>query len=137
MNARNHERETALHLAVRANHPQAVRRIQAHSEEYTFVHCPLASVTRHPQGPPRLIRPGPAFVRTPPRPALVSPRLGAPRRRNAIDYWLEPNEDGMLWKLDQGTLATGWSLVNGASYGGYGRRQYIKAATNGLGCWFR
>ena len=42
----------------------------------------------------------------------------------------------MLWKLDNGTLATGWSLVNGATYGGFGRRQFIKGAASPAGCWF-
>ena len=54
---------------------------------------------------------------------------------NSIFMWLEPEEDGMIWKLDKTNINTGWSLVPG-TYGGFGRRNYIKGAYAGTGCWF-
>ena len=54
---------------------------------------------------------------------------------SALYMWLEPDEDGMIWKLDSSTLTTGWTLVPGTS-GGYGRRVFIKGAAAPSGCWF-
>jgi len=54
---------------------------------------------------------------------------------NALYFFLEPDEDGMIWKLDASTVSTGWSLAPG-TYGGLGRKSFIKGTTVGSGCWF-
>ena len=50
-------------------------------------------------------------------------------------YWLEPDEDGMVWGLNSAQLSTGWSL-SPYVWGGYGRKVFIRGPTFGSGCWF-
>ena len=53
----------------------------------------------------------------------------------ALWYWLEPDEDGMLWRLGSDTWQTGWTL-SPYTYGGFGRKVFIKGSSAPFGCWF-
>jgi hypothetical protein len=50
--------------------------------------------------------------------------------------WLEPDDDGMLWRLGSDNYATtGWELSS-SNWGGFGRKVFIKGTNPGTGCWF-
>lgn len=68
--------------------------------------------------------------------AAPSLRLAFVADWDHIYLYEKPENDGVVWSLSGAQLTTtGWELTTG-TWGGYGRKVFIKGALQGTGCWF-